>query len=217
METPLELLLKNKKYLEIARLQDEVISRLYNINTKLTFHGGTSVWRCYGGKRFSYDLDLYIKNRNEIERLISNVRRYGLTVNEIKTRGGSRPIMYYNVSNYKASIALEFAQKRIMKSILATYIKTDGSQIDIFSLSPEAILSEKIEAYNSRRAIKDLYDIFILAHTVKLSETRSKIIKFMSEIKQPADENTLKYLIYNGPIPDTNELIEYIKRRYEIR
>ena len=69
MDIPLEGLLKNKEYLEMARLQDEVIARLYSIDTKLTFHGGTSIWRCYGGKRFSYDLDLYVRNYKEIEKI----------------------------------------------------------------------------------------------------------------------------------------------------
>ena len=216
MEIPLEQLLKNKEYLEIARLQDEVIARLYSVDTKLTFHGGTSIWRCYGGKRFSYDLDLYIKNYNEIEKLIKNLKRYDLIVRSAKIRRGSRYIAYYSVSNFHTSITLEFSQKRTVNSVLATYVKTDGSRMDIFSLSPESLLSEKIAAYQSRRSVKDIYDIFILAHTVKLNETRQSIDRFLSEIKRPVDENTLAQLIYDGPIPDVKEIIDYIGRRYEI-
>lgn len=99
MDLPLELLLKNKDYLDIARLQDNVVSRLYYINTKLTFHGGTSIWRCYGGKRFSFDLDMYVKNSSEISKLIENLVGYGFNVKNAKLRRGARSIYYYSISD----------------------------------------------------------------------------------------------------------------------
>ena len=217
MDIPLEGLLKNKEYLEMARLQDEVIARLYSIDTKLTFHGGTSIWRCYGGKRFSYDLDLYVRNYKEIDKIVENLRRYNLVVKNVRIRRGGRYIAYYAVSNDRAGIALEFSHKRIVDRVLATYTKTDGSSMDIFSLSPEALLSEKIAAYKSRRAVKDIYDIFILTHVIKLDKTRPPVVRFLSEMKPPIDENVLTQLIYDGPIPTIAEIVDYIKRRYEIR
>lgn len=216
MDLPLELILKNKDYLEIARLQDEVVSRLYNINTKLTFHGGTSVWRCYGGKRFSFDLGMYVKSSSEISKLIDNLAGYGLNVKNSKLRGGERSIYYYAVSNGKASITLEFAQKKVTDRVIATYIKTDGSGMDIFSLSPESLIKEKVTAYLSRRAIKDLYDIFVLAHVSDSDKTKSEIYELISNIKYPVDEKTLPQFIYYGPIPEYNSIIDYLKRRYEI-
>ena len=212
----MELILKNKDYLEIARLQDEVVSRLYNINTKLTFHGGTSVWRCYGGKRFSFDLGMYVKSSSEISKLIDNLAGYGLNVKNSKLRGGERSIYYYAVSNGKASITLEFAQKKVTDRVIATYIKTDGSGMDIFSLSPESLIKEKVTAYLSRRAIKDLYDIFVLAHVSDSDKTKSEIYELISNIKYPVDEKTLPQFIYYGPIPEYNSIIDYLKRRYEI-
>ncbi len=216
MDMPLESLLKNKDYLYIARLQDDVVSRLYDINTKLTFHGGTSIWRCYGGKRFSFDLDMYVKNASEIPKLIENLVEYGFNVKNSKLRGGARSIYYYLVSDEKTSITLEFAQKKVMDRVIATYIKTDGSGMDIFSLSPENLIKEKVAAYLSRRAIKDLYDIFVLAHISDLNKTKYYISKLISSMKYPSDEKTLYQFIYDGPIPDYKLMIDYIKRRYEI-
>ncbi len=217
MDLPLEMLLKNKDYLEIARLQDEVISRLYSVDDKFTFHGGTSIWRCYGGKRFSYDLDLYAKSIGVAIKSVNNLRRYGLTIKNTKVRKGARPISYYVVSNGKAFITLEFCQKRVVDRIIATYTKVDGSRTDIFSLSPESLITEKIDAYNSRKAIKDMYDLFILAHIANVNETSSDITRFLRGIKRPVDENTLSQLVYDGLIPSFNEILDYIKRHYEIR
>ena len=217
MDLPLELLLKNKEYLEIARLQDEVISKLYNVNTKLTFHGGTSIWRCYGGKRFSFGLDMYVKSQNEIPKLMESLSGQGLHVKNAKLRRGARAISYYSVSNNRTTITLEFSQKKVVDRVIATYIKTDGSGMDIFSLSPDNLVKEKIAAYTSRRAIKDLYDIFVLVHILDINKTRLEVSKLIAGIKPPLDEKTLPQLIYDGPVPDYKSILDYIKRRYEIR
>ena len=37
---------------EKAKLEDVLIELLYSEYKSLTFHGGTAIWRCYGGNRF---------------------------------------------------------------------------------------------------------------------------------------------------------------------
>ncbi len=78
------------------------------------------------------------------------------------------------------------------------------------------MIKEKVAAYLSRRAIKDLYDIFVLVHISDLNETKYDISKLISNIEYPSDEKTLSQFIYDGPIPDYKLMIDYIKRRYEI-
>ena len=43
-------------------LQDEVMQIVYGIDSKAVLHGGTSIWRCYGGKGFPEDLILLEQN-----------------------------------------------------------------------------------------------------------------------------------------------------------
>jgi len=50
---PLHLKLKRKSHKDIARLQDIVIDVLYKIFPNAILHGGTAIWRCYNGNRFS--------------------------------------------------------------------------------------------------------------------------------------------------------------------
>ncbi|MCL4552123.1 MAG: hypothetical protein M1305_00995 [Candidatus Marsarchaeota archaeon] len=44
--------LKKKGYREIASFHDAVVDLLYQTESSVILHGGTAVWRCYGGGRF---------------------------------------------------------------------------------------------------------------------------------------------------------------------
>jgi hypothetical protein len=58
---PLSRLLKGK-LLRIAETQDAVITYLVSRGVEFVLHGGTAVWRVYGGKRVSIDIDVYAEN-----------------------------------------------------------------------------------------------------------------------------------------------------------
>ncbi|MHB1812966.1 MAG: nucleotidyl transferase AbiEii/AbiGii toxin family protein [Thermoplasmataceae archaeon] len=59
MKIPIANQLKKRQQVEIASLQDELISLMYAVSDDLILHGGTAIWRCFSGKRFSEDLDFY--------------------------------------------------------------------------------------------------------------------------------------------------------------
>ena len=69
MELPILNLLKLKTQKDMASLQDETIELLYTVLPNAVLHGGTAIWRCYNGKRFSIDLDLYSKIEDLKEKL----------------------------------------------------------------------------------------------------------------------------------------------------
>jgi predicted nucleotidyltransferase len=58
---PLSRLLKGK-LLRIAETQDAVITYPISRGVEFVLHGGTAVWRIYGGKRGSIDVDVYAEN-----------------------------------------------------------------------------------------------------------------------------------------------------------
>ena len=57
---PLILRLKKSAHKDIAAAQDLIVSALYEVFNDSVLHGGTSIWRCYKGNRFSEDVDAYI-------------------------------------------------------------------------------------------------------------------------------------------------------------
>ena len=46
--------------LKIASLQDYIVELIYSkLEPSAILYGGTAIWRCYGGMRFSENLDIY--------------------------------------------------------------------------------------------------------------------------------------------------------------
>ena len=57
---PLILRLKKAAHREIAKAQDIIVATLYQAFDEAVLHGGTAIWLCYKGQRYSEDVDVYI-------------------------------------------------------------------------------------------------------------------------------------------------------------
>jgi len=52
-QIPLNLKLNKRSEREIAYAQDVIVAELYKFFPEAIIHGGTAIWRCYQGNRFS--------------------------------------------------------------------------------------------------------------------------------------------------------------------
>jgi len=213
MKIPLENRLRKRLHIDIARLQDEVVEILYNIDNSLVLHGGTAVWRCYHGNRFSEDLDFYSPNIKKItNNLESEIKKHGLELKKFKK---TENLIFCKIGyeNVEIRIEINFAKK--VNYILGKYENLDGTEMNVFVLSPEDLLLEKLSAYENRRFIRDIYDVFHLSSLIKDEKRISNLIReFLKEVKPPVDEKNLKALIYSGPIPSFNQIIEALKLKF---
>ena len=50
---PLQVKLKRETHRRIASAQDLIVQEVYAVFERAVLHGGTAIWRCYNGKRFS--------------------------------------------------------------------------------------------------------------------------------------------------------------------
>ena len=57
--------IKRKYQREIGFAQDLVIENLYRFFPKAVLHGGTFIWRCFNGNRFSEDIYIFLPRKNE--------------------------------------------------------------------------------------------------------------------------------------------------------
>lgn len=91
MKLPIMQRLKKREYREIAVFQDIVIELLYELDSSVILHGGTAIWRCYSGNRFSNDIDVYLKSNRiikEVKEKIDEIAlNYNLRVEKIKDTG----------------------------------------------------------------------------------------------------------------------------------
>lgn len=206
---PLILKLKKTRHKEIAKAQDLIVEELYKIFDKAVLHGGTVIWRCYQGNRFSEDVDVYLsKYPEKINTLFTNLERRGFLVEKKKVSQNS---LCSALQWDRVTIRLEALFKKI-DGTLKEYETSEGNFITVYTLSAEELVKEKINAYLKRRKIRDLYDIFFLLRHVK---SKDKIVKeleiLVKRFKEPLDEEELKVLIIDGIAPDARKMLEYIK------
>lgn len=208
---PIEKRLKSEKQVAVARLQDRVMDSVLAISQSVILHGGTAIWRCYGGKRFSFDLDLYASSM-QLRKLLNNLAW------ELEKRGMAMDYLSFtghviSIHDEFASIKLEITDKPNGKnSVQKEYVRADGSKMFINTLSDEEFILEKIKAYVSRGYARDLYDIYhLLAFSPKLSmATKKKLRAFVKAILPPKDSKELQELVYEGIAPKFDTMVKYI-------
>ncbi|MEW6295301.1 MAG: nucleotidyl transferase AbiEii/AbiGii toxin family protein [Candidatus Diapherotrites archaeon] len=213
MRIPLYNRLKKGAHKEIAMLQDEVVDIIYFLSPKAVLHGGTAIWRCYEGNRFSEDLDFYLSTSNGFKQSFAEqLKSKGLILIKYKETGNT---IFSKVSNINSEIRFEASLRKIKKYEVKPYEKTNGTYIDVLTLSPEDLLLEKANAYANRKLIRDFYDVYWLSRYLPENITvNEELGKFLKKAGKPQDEKTLKALVYSGAIPSFYQMLVSLKGRF---
>lgn len=206
---PLALKLRKESHKKIAKAQDIIVETLYEVIDNAVIHGGTGIWRCYKGNRFSEDIDVYLKKDNEkISKLFEAFEKKGFFIEKKKITDNS---IYSNLRLNDALVRFEAIFRKI-NGILKEYETSDGNLISVYTLAPEELVKEKISAFLNRRKIRDLYDIFFLLRFVQNKAlVKPGINELAKNFKKPIDELDLKVLILEGIVPDSEKMLQYIK------
>jgi len=207
---PLILKLRKARHKEIARAQDTIIEVLYKEFDDAVLHGGTAIWRCYQGNRFSEDIDVYLaRNVRKINIFFRKLEKRGFVIKKKKISENS---IFSKLEINRITVRFESLFKA-KKGFLKEYENVDGNLITVYTLTPEELIKEKVNAYLSRIKIRDLYDVFfLLRHVKSRNETLKELRSLIKKFKQPVDKEDLKVLIIKGLVPDIDEMLAYIKR-----
>ncbi len=212
MKIPLQTKLKREIHRKIAYAQDLIVKEVYSVLDKAVLHGGTGIWRCYSGKRFSEDLDFYFPNdRKKIEILFENLERVGFDIKKKKISDNS---VYAELELERCPVRLEATFQKI-SGVLCDYEMSDGNILSIYSLTPESFLVEKSNTYLKRFKVRDLWDVFFLLKIIDNPQKIKEIGILIKNYKKPIDEEDLKVILLEGIVPSANEMLEYIKRKWE--
>lgn len=210
--------LRKQQHKDIAILQDELVEIVYSIFPDIVFHGGTSIWRCFQGNRFSEDIDLYYYETPNFENKIKQaILDNNLNLLKFKK---TENVIFSKIANSKVEVRLEIRlleKKNIIfkNKIINQYEKAEGSSITVFSLTPEDLIIEKALAYKNRKLIRDIYDVYFLKSYVNLSLEQNKKLKEIINLWQkPEDEKNLRTIVYAGAVPSFEQLLLQIKRRF---
>jgi predicted nucleotidyltransferase component of viral defense system len=216
MEEPLAKRLKKPEFVALAGLQDRFVEMMYSFDSELVLHGGTAIWRCYGGNRFSYDIDGYIVSKKESklldEDLTWKLAAAGIRLNRIRNIGGS---IFTYVGDGGVELKVEFLlSKKKIDPISVPYEKVDGTMLSVRTLTPEDFIIEKMGAYNSRQYARDLYDIYQLVNRIgEKGAVGARLRRFIKTIKPPLDETALKEVVLSGVVPSFEDMVNYIEGR----
>lgn len=210
VKIPIILSLKKENYRKIARAQDILVEELYKVFERAILHGGTAIWRCYNGNRFSEDVDVYIpKNLAKINIFFDNLKKKGFLI--LKKKISDRSI-YSNLEFNRTNVRFE-ATFQSKKSVLGDYETAEGEIITIRTLTTEDFIREKINTYLKRAKIRDIYDIFFLLRYANKNKLKKEIKDLIKRSRRPRDEKQLRVLIIEGLAPNFNEMLYYLKRQ----
>jgi predicted nucleotidyltransferase component of viral defense system len=209
---PLNLRLKREVHKKLAYAQDLILEEVYKKIDNAVLHGGTAIWRCYSGRRFSEDLDFYFpKNEKKIREIFSLLKSKGFNIKKLKI--SSRGV--YSLLEYeRVSVRLEATFQKV-NFVLCDYELSNGNFISIYSLTPEQFLSEKCKTYLKRFKIRDLWDVFFLLNKIENPKKIKEIGELLKKYKKPVDEEDLKSILVEGIVPSSDLMIDYIKRKWE--
>jgi len=194
---------------EIAYAQDILVEELYKFFPNAIIHGGTAIWRCYNGNRFSEDVDAYIaKNEKKINDFFDSLEKSGFKIikKRIKENAVYSEILF---NNTPVRFEATFQSK---KAVVSKYETCESFFINVYTLSPEELIIEKVQAYLKRKKIRDLYDIFFLLNFVEKNKVEKVLKDLIRGYSSPEDEENLSVIIISGAIPSSGQLLEGIKR-----
>jgi len=210
---PLEKRLRKSIHKKIASTQDLIVENLYNFFPKAIIHGGTAIWRCYSSKRFSEDIDVYIpkEQKKEVlfEEFIDSLKANGFVVKKFKFTNNS---VFCKLEKDEIEIRFEVTFRTLKNFLVKPFEATDGTFMNVYTLYTDDLLIEKINAYKSRKKVRDLYDIWFLLNLVEdKNKVKFYITNLLKDLERPRDYKTLKALIILGPVPTAENLIEGVK------
>ena len=130
---PLILRLKKAAHKEMAKLQDILVNTLYEVFNDAVIHGGTSIWRCYNGNRFSEDIDVYIsRDLKKVSLLFERLQKKGLIIEKKKI---SERSIFSVIRHDRIVVRFEAIFKKV-NGILKEYETAESNFITIYTLTP---------------------------------------------------------------------------------
>lgn len=204
--------LRRKSQVDVALLQDEIVDIMYRLVPSAVFHGGTAIWRCLQANRFSEDLDFYaiVEPSFRVD-LEAETRARELQLTRFRKTPAT---VFSNISDGQTVVSLEIALRQKKDFIACPFERTDGTAMNVFSLSREQFIIEKMSACSNRRLIRDWYDLFFLTSTpFELETVLPFVAAFTQKALPPLDEKNLSTLVFSGAVPSFRQMSETIRRR----
>lgn len=197
----------------------EVLDRLKSgrFLDALVFTGGTMLRLCYGLNRYSLDLDFWLYKNVDIESYFSRLKEFLQKYYSIRDAENKFYTMLFEIKSkeYPKSLKIEIRKIRAVKTELSiAYSKYSNRQVLVRTLSLQEVMRSKIEAFLSRKEIRDVFDIeFLLKKGIELRATKDelkKLLEIVSSFKKT------DYTVKLGSILEPEDRKYYCRENFKI-
>ena len=198
----------------------EVLDRLKSgrFLDKLVFTGGTMLRLCYGLNRYSVDLDFWIVKEIDMSKLYKDLIKY---MTEFYTIKDSMNKFYTIViemrkPDFARSLKIEIRKekRKVKTEQTIAYSQYSNTQVLLKAAALEDMMKSKIEAFLSRKEIRDIFDVeFLFKKGIPLNsepEVLEKIIKGIDSLTKK------DYSVKLGSLLSKEEREYYNKSNFRI-
>jgi predicted nucleotidyltransferase component of viral defense system len=185
---------------------------------KMVFTGGTCLRLCYELNRYSVDLDFWIVQEIKMNKMFEELKKYLSKFYKIKDAMNKffTIVIEIKKDGFPRSLKIEIRkEKRKIKTEQAiAYSRYSNIQVLLKIPTLEEMMKFKIEAFLSRKEIRDIFDIeFLFKRGVPLnvqSETIEKVIKGIDSLSKK------DYTVKLGSLLSKEEREYYNKENFKI-
>ena len=211
-EPALSAKIKKRAHRAVAFAQDVLVAAAYDALPGPVLHGGTAIWRCYGGTRFSEDVDVYEPGYTPQggTRLRQGLAAKG--ARELKFKATASTV-FGKFELAGAQVSFEATIRPPPGRLVMPYETLGGGTMLVATLPAEELLAEKAAAYVARRKVRDLYDVlFLLGKAEDRKRAAAPLRRLAAAYEPPVDAAQLKAIVLAGTVPEPEEMIEAVRR-----
>ncbi|MFN3479895.1 MAG: nucleotidyl transferase AbiEii/AbiGii toxin family protein [Thermodesulfovibrionales bacterium] len=197
----------------------EVLDRLKSgrFLDALVLTGGTMLRLCYELNRYSLDLDFWLYRKINIESYFNRLKEFLSNYYLIRDAENKFYTMLFEIKakGYPRNLKIEIRKIRAVKTELSiAYSKYSNRQVMVRTLSLQEVMKSKIEAFLSRKEIRDAFDIeFLVKKGIKLKATKDELKKLIDTV---SSLNKTDYTVKLGSVLEPEDRKYYSKENFNI-
>ena len=198
----------------------EVLDRLNSgkFLANLIFGGGTMLRLCHGLDRYSVDLDFWVTKDIDWAKYYRKMEEYLLQFYKIADSANKHFTILFELKSPQFPRALKIEIRKEAKVIKTetsiAYSTNSNVQVLLKTVTLEEMMKSKIEAFLSRKEIRDAYDIeFLLKRGIPLAAENERLSKLLDGLEKLGKKD---FSVKLGTLLDASVRKYYVENRFRI-
>lgn len=184
----------------------------------LIFGGGTMLRLCHGLDRYSVDLDFWVTKNIDWAKLHSKMEAYLQQFYKISDSANKHFTILFELKSpqYPRVLKIEIRkEKKMIKTESGiAYSPNSNVQVLLKTVALEEMMKSKIEAFLSRREIRDAYDIeFLLKRGIALAAPNEILVKLLDGLEKLGKKD---FSVKLGSLLDAHVRQYYVENGFRI-